>query len=79
MATMTIEAASDGDVFLNYVEHVLGSELQRGDIVAMNNLAVHKVDVVPKQIAVAAETVGLFAVLRGVVGWDWRAAGRLGG
>jgi transposase len=40
---MTIEAATDGDVFLGYVEHVLGPELQPGDIVVMDNLAAHKV------------------------------------
>ncbi len=41
---MTIEAATDGDVFLGYVEQVLGPKLQPGDIVVMDNLSAHKVD-----------------------------------
>lgn len=40
---MTIESATDGDVFLAYVEHVLGPQLNYGDIVVMDNLSAHKV------------------------------------
>jgi len=50
VATMTIEAATDGDVFLGYVEQVLAPQLQRGDIVVMDNLAAHKVDGVKELI-----------------------------
>ena len=51
VATMTIEAATDGDVFLGYVEQVLGPKLQPGDIVVMDNLSAHKVDGVRELIA----------------------------
>jgi transposase len=40
---MTIESATDGEVFLAYVEQVLSPQLQRGDIVVMDNLTAHKV------------------------------------
>jgi transposase len=44
LATMTIEAATDGDIFLAYLEHVLGPILQPGDVVIMDNLSAHKVE-----------------------------------
>ena len=40
---MTIEAATDGEIFLAYLEQVLGPQLQPGDVVVMGNLAAHKV------------------------------------
>jgi len=43
VATMTIEAATDGEIFLAYVEQVLCPQLQPGDIVVLDNLAAHKV------------------------------------
>ena len=43
VATMTIEAATDGDIFLAYVEQVLCPQLLPGDVVVMDNLAAHKV------------------------------------
>lgn len=43
VATMTIEAATDGDIFQAYLEQVLCPELQPGDIVVMDNLSAHKV------------------------------------
>lgn len=43
VATMTIEAATDGEIFLAYVEQVLCPQLRPGDIVVMDNLAAHKV------------------------------------
>ena len=43
VAAMTIESATDGEVFLAYVEQVLSPQLQRGDIVVMDNLTAHKV------------------------------------
>jgi transposase len=42
-AVMTVEGATDADVFLAYVEHVLAPTLQPGDIVVMDNLRAHKV------------------------------------
>ena len=43
VATMTIEAATDGDIFLAYLDQVLCPQLQPGDVVVMDNLAAHKV------------------------------------
>lgn len=43
VATMTIEAATDGDIFLAYLEQVLCPQLRPGDVVVMDNLAAHKV------------------------------------
>jgi len=44
VATMTIEAATDGDVFLSYLAQVLCPQLRPGEIVVMDNLSAHKVD-----------------------------------
>jgi transposase len=41
-ASMTIAGAADCEVFRTYVEQVLCPELRKGDIVVMDNLAVHK-------------------------------------
>jgi transposase len=43
VATMTIEAPTDGDVFLAYLEHVLCPHLRPTHCVVMDNLAAHKV------------------------------------
>ncbi len=43
LATMTIEEATDGDIFLAYIEQVLGPKLRPGDVVVMDNLSAHKV------------------------------------
>jgi transposase len=40
---MTVDGATDGDVFRVYVESVLCPTLRRGDIVVMDNLGAHKV------------------------------------
>jgi transposase len=40
---MTIPEATDGDIFLAYIEHVLCPTLQAGDVVVMDNLSSHKV------------------------------------
>lgn len=42
-ATMTIEAPTDGDVFLAFLEQVLCPKLKPGQCVVMDNLAAHKV------------------------------------
>ena len=44
VATMSVEAATDRDVFLAYLEHVLCPQLKPGQLVVMDNLAAHKVD-----------------------------------
>ena len=43
VAAMTIEAATDGDIFRAYLEQVLCPQLGPGDVVVMDNLAAHKV------------------------------------
>ena len=43
VATMSIEAPTDGDVFLAYLEQVLCPQLRPGHCVVMDNLAAHKV------------------------------------
>lgn len=42
-AAMQIEEATDGDIFLAYVEQVLCPTLHHGDVVVMDNLGSHKV------------------------------------
>jgi len=41
-AVMTVEGATDAEVFRAYVKHVLGPTLLPGDIVLLDNLSVHK-------------------------------------
>jgi len=42
LGVMTIEAATDTDVFLTFVQHVLGPTLRPGQVVVMDNLPAHK-------------------------------------
>ena len=44
LASMTIESPTDGDVFLAFLEQVLGPKLQPGHIVVLDNLSAHKVE-----------------------------------
>jgi transposase len=57
IATMTIEAATDAEIFLAYVEHVLCPALKPGDVVVMDNLSSHKVSGVRKLIETAGAEV----------------------
>ncbi len=41
-ASMSVEGSADGEAFLLYVEHFLCPTLERGQIVVMDNLQVHK-------------------------------------
>jgi transposase len=43
LATMTVEAATDTDIFLAYLEDILCPQLRPGDVVVMDNLSSHKV------------------------------------
>ncbi len=43
-ASMTIESPTDREVFLAFVEQVLGPRLQPGHVVILDNLAAHKVE-----------------------------------
>jgi len=42
-AAMTVESATDGEVFKAYVEQVLCPKLRPGDVVILDNLSAHKV------------------------------------
>jgi transposase len=44
LAVMSVEAATDGDIFLAYLKHVLCPQLKPGQLVVMDNLGAHKVD-----------------------------------
>ena len=57
IATMTIEEATDAEIFLAYVEQVLCPVLRPGDVVVMDNLSSHKVDGVRKLIEAAGAEV----------------------
>ena len=60
IATMTVEAATDTDIFLAYLDHFLCRELRAGDVVVMDNLSSHKVAGVRERIeAVGAECLYL--------------------
>ena len=50
LASMTIEDSTDGDVFLAYLQHVLGPKLEAGQLVIMDNLPAHKVEGVREKI-----------------------------
>ena len=53
LATMTIEAPTDGDIFLAYVDQVLAPRLEPGQVVVLDNLAAHKVAGVRERIEAA--------------------------
>ncbi len=57
VAAMTIEAATDGDIFLAYLDQVLCPRLRRGDVVVMDNLAAHKVAGVRERVEAAGAEV----------------------
>ena len=44
LASMTIESPTDGEVFLAFLEQVLGLRLQPGHVVILDNLSAHKVE-----------------------------------
>jgi transposase len=50
IAAMTVEAATDREIFLTYLDEVLCPQLQPGDVVVMDNLSWHKVDGVRQRI-----------------------------
>jgi transposase len=57
VATMTIEEATDADIFLAFVEHILYPALKPGDVVVMDNLSSHKVEGVRELIESAGAEV----------------------
>ena len=44
LASMTLESPTDGDVFLAFLEQVLGPRLKPGHVVILDNLSAHKVE-----------------------------------
>ena len=50
-AVMTVDGATDAEVFRAYVKRVLGPTLRPGDIVVMDNLRAHKVVGVQQALA----------------------------
>jgi transposase len=50
LATMTVEAATDREVFLAYLDEVLCPKLRAGHVVVMDNLSAHKVDGVRQRV-----------------------------
>jgi len=50
---MTIEAATDREIFLAYLDEVLCPKLRLGDVVVMDNLSSHKVKGVRERIEAA--------------------------
>ena len=60
VAAMTVDGATDGDVFLAFIEQILAPELHEGDIVIMDNLGAHKTRAVQDAIGrVKAELIYL--------------------
>ena len=53
IATVTIEAATDREIFLAYLDEVLCPKLRPGDVVVMDNLSSHKVKGVRERIEAA--------------------------
>jgi transposase len=51
IATMAIEAATDAEILLAYLDHVLCPALRPGDVLVMDNLSSHKVSGVRERIA----------------------------
>lgn len=50
ITTMTIEAATDAETFLAFVEHEPCPALRPGDVVVMDNLSSHKVSGVRERL-----------------------------
>lgn len=57
-ALMTVDGATDGEVFRAFVEQVLCPTLSAGDIVVMDNLGAHKVTGLREAIAGCGAQVG---------------------
>lgn len=53
VAAMTVETATDREVFLTYLDEVLGPKLKPGDVVVMDNLSTHHGDEVRQRIEAA--------------------------
>ena len=65
IAIMTVEAATDAEIFLAYLDHVVCPALRPGDMVVMDNLSSHKVAGVRDRIAAAGAEL-LYLLLRAI-------------
>ena len=54
---MTIEEATDREIFLAYLDEVLCPQLKTGDVVVMDNLSSHKVNGVRQRIEKCGATL----------------------
>jgi transposase len=54
VAVMTVEGATDADVFLAFVNRLLAPTLKPGDLVVLDNVGAHKV----KEVRAAVEATG---------------------
>ena len=59
LAAMTVEAATDREVFLAYLDRVLCPKLRHGHVVVMDTLSAHKIDGVRQRIEQAGAS-GLY-------------------
>jgi len=57
VASMSIEAATDTEIFLAYLDHILCPALRPGQVVIMDNLSSHKVAGVQERIEAAGAQV----------------------
>jgi transposase len=57
IAAMTVEAATDREIFLAYLDEVLCPQLKAGDVVVMDNLSSHKMNGVRQRIEKCGATL----------------------
>jgi transposase len=59
-APMTLNGAMTGDIFRSYIAQVLGPTLQRGDIVVMHNVPLHRTQAVREALEKLGVSVPAF-------------------
>ena len=57
LAAMTVEAATDREVFLAFLDDILCPKLRAGHVVVMDNLSAHRVDGVRQRIEACGASV----------------------
>jgi transposase len=57
LAAVTVDAATDGQIFLHFVEEALVPALKPGDVVVLDNLQAHKVKGVREAVEAAGATL----------------------
>ncbi len=56
-AMMTVEGATDAEVFETFVDRVLARKLRRGDIVVLDNVGAHRTDEARRRVEATGATV----------------------